>query len=115
MCFLHTVIGENKPQKNQPESLKTWPRNLRESSTYEDEAQTSHVYIVVFKQEATAQESMKKNYINFLTLVSLLRIFFMHAVDLHKEVVKKMGNVGSILHEYSIGNDFRGYSAPMTE
>ena len=39
----------------------------------------------------------------------------MHAVDLHKEVVKKMGNVGPILHEYSIGNDFRGYSAPMTE
>ncbi len=115
MCFVYTVIGENKPQRSQPESLKMWPRNHRESSTYEDEAQTSHVYIVVFKQEATAQESTKKNYVNFLTHASLLRIFFIHAVDLHKEVVKKMGNVGPILHEYSIGNDFRGYSAPMTK
>ena len=53
------------------------------------------IIIVVFKQEATAQESKKIN--NFLTCVSYRG--FVHAVDLYKKFVKKMGNVGPILHE----------------
>lgn len=89
--------------------------NLREPQLQE----ATDVYIVVFKEEVTAQESKKNKQTYFLIRAMLKATICLsiqcHAVDLHKESVKKMGNVGPILNEYNIGNDFRGYSAPMTK
>ena len=94
-------MGENKPQEKQPSD-----------SEMPQVQEAADIYIVVFKEEATAQES-KKNHIDLLYSVWLYE--FLHAVDLHKNDVRfMMSNSDPILDEYYIGNEFRGYSAKLS-
>ena len=101
------AMGENKLQEKQSSDSKM--PQVQEAAD---------IYIVVFKEEATAQES-KKNYIDLqhsVWLYEFIDCFYMHAVDLHKNDVNlMMSNVGPILNEYNIGNKFRGYSAKMSK
>lgn len=80
--FSLPAMGENKLQEKQSSDSKM--PQVQEAAD---------IYIVVFKEEATAQE-----------------------IDLHKNDVNlMMSNVGPILNEYNIGNKFRGYSAQMSK
>ena len=75
------------------------------------EIESSDNYVVVFKEEATTQDGEPVLPIHWV----ILYINCCLAVESHKEMVKQMSSPGKIKYEYEIGNDFRGYSASMTE